>query len=587
MILARNIILVNPKNDLIDSPWIPLGLLHLAGVARNFCDNIYIFDFNIPEKTFDDLEETIIKTGSKLVIGISALYYPNFAQVEKIALFCRKISPDCKIIIGGNTASMDTMQELQCVDAMTVGEYENYFVGLLKFLYGENDDLQDIGSCYIRFGKDVRSVSWVGLNTEVKFLPRQTYIEDLDDLPIPGYEYINFEDYKKDLSLKYNPDNIQLSGISMPISTSRGCPINCTFCAVKNGVGSKFRMRSAKNVFDEIKYLYDCFGINRFMPIDDNFTLNKQRIIDLCEMIIASDMKISICAYNGLFMKSLDKDLIHLLRKAGLTDVALAVESGDEYIRNHVIKKPIPQEHIFDVAKWCNDAGMLVRMYFIIGFPEETEDSLKKTYQMLKDINIAFAGTTSLHPFPATDIYQRCKKEGLFIVDNYDDLLRTPASAWAVNDESDFYVKPYNLSISKLFDEYKKIEQLSRGKLLLWTFAKRMETISNRSDYVIWGANVANRFIEFCNATSVPSPCFILDNYLTSDSYGIPSYLFSEMPKEIDLSNYAIIITANTTDVYNEILNCIPTNLHHNVFWQPSRLLLWISNIHAALLAWN
>jgi len=474
--LYNNLILVYPPSLTTDYAGdVSLALLYLAGAARDsgVCDHISIFDFNVPigvGKTIENLIDTIDSLSEGItVVGINCLFSALFPSVREISTKIKEKFPGVKIVVGGMHPTLfakEIINNCPDIDAVAIGESDVDFPKLLRHFY-EKESIEDLeGFCLCVDGKTITK-------------PKTRYIHDLDALPRPGYEFYNFEDYAIGATLWKIPDGITVSPVRLPLLTSRSCPNRCNFCSMRLVMGDKFRARSAENAFEEIKYLYDSYGVNHFQIMDDNLTINRERIIGICEMIVESGMKVYFDAPNGLFLKTLDEELLHLMRRAGFMFANLAVESGSDYIRNKIMVKNLSREQVIDAFKMCRAAGIKTQALFIIGMPEDTEETLKETAELIQKIDADAVSVFTATPFPGTRLFEQCVRDKLLIGSfgadelwtgeedrehyKYDDFGKIGYNLY-LNLGQHFFIKPYNLSIEKLSKIAYEIKQIASEK---------------------------------------------------------------------------------------------------------------------------
>lgn len=211
--------------------------------------------------------------------------------------------PGKRIIVGGphvnSNPSFFTEHEL--IDLVSVGEGEYTMLELME-------KMSPLG---------VRGLYYKDENNKTVFNGERDRIRNLDELPFPD---LNLVDYKKyDVIIK------QKKYISS-IMTTRGCPFSCTFCF--HSIGKQWASRSPENVVDEIEYQVKEFGIKEICIFDDNFTMNVERAKKICRLIIDRKIKIILQFTNGIRVDRVDKELLQLLKDAGLWLVAVAPESG-------------------------------------------------------------------------------------------------------------------------------------------------------------------------------------------------------------------------------------------------------------------
>ncbi len=202
------------------------------------------------------------------IVGISTLSL-EAPYMYQLAKEIKKSGPDLKIIVGGPHATTGPKETLsnESVDYLVLGEGEEAVFELIQSL---------------EKGQPVDQIQSIGYkkNGQLIFTPRRQGLENLDSLPFPAWDLINFESYYK----LFNFNLISAHKRYMPVFTSRGCPYRCTYC--HNVFGKKYRARSPENVFREIEYLYKNYEIREFQIIDDNFNLKKDRAIQICNLIV-------------------------------------------------------------------------------------------------------------------------------------------------------------------------------------------------------------------------------------------------------------------------------------------------------------
>jgi len=212
-------------------------------------------------------------------------------------------------------------------------------------------------------------------------------------------------------------------------------------------MGKKHRKKSAKTMVDEIELLNKEYGINYFSFMDDQLTLNRSHIMDLCNEILKRKLKIVFDTPNGVWINSLREDVIAKMVEAGLVFVNLPIEHGNEYIRNKIIKKVLDRKKIVEVANLFKKYKVMTSAMYIMGFPEDTNETLKDTYDMMDELQSDKTSNATLIPFPGTSLFKQVVKDNLFVHKwNLDELWRSPISM----AQNEFIIKPYNMSLDDL-----------------------------------------------------------------------------------------------------------------------------------------
>lgn len=403
-----NILLINPyftsltKYEKIE---MPLGLMYLASCLERASFKVEIIDASLGLRrsfnkgkwhygyTLNELVEEVKKRAPD-VVGLGCFFSMRFPAVLEIAREIKKLNRKSRIVIGGIHPTIfaeKILSEHDCFDYVVIGEGEHSFLQLLKVIHSDNP-------------KGLGSIDGIAYrnNGRIFINPKTAFIENLDSLPFPAHHLLPVEEYMKNKSLRWGLG----ANRQFPIITSRSCPNRCTFCSMFLTHGSKWRCRSPKNVVDEIEYLVKIYQAREISFEDDNLTLSKKRIIDICQGITERGLKISWNTPNGVSVKHLDYEILENMKKAGCDSVNLAIESADDRMRNEIIKKHLSREKIYEVIQACKELDLKANAYFVLGMPGETRESLENNIKMLKEVPlngmIAFFAT----PFPGTELFR-------------------------------------------------------------------------------------------------------------------------------------------------------------------------------------
>jgi anaerobic magnesium-protoporphyrin IX monomethyl ester cyclase len=304
----------------------PLGLMSLAAYLREKYDyQVRIEDLRLKGKELGDLESTI-RSFAPDIVGISALTFESDA-IPRIAEVVKRVNANTIVLLGGPhaTAYPEKTAQIPGVDYVVIGEGELVTGRLIERLF-ESRDVSDIKGIVYKHNDRVISNG------------REDLIEDINNLPMPAYDLIPI-----DLYGSFNRMSRTGSGKFMSIFSSRGCPYRCIYC--HNIFGKTFRFRSAERLFIEIKHLYDAYEIRDFEILDDIFNLDRNRLLDFCDRIINSGMKITLAFPNGMRGDILDEEQLSKLRQAGTIFIAFAIETGSPRMQK-LIKKNIQLDKI-------------------------------------------------------------------------------------------------------------------------------------------------------------------------------------------------------------------------------------------------
>lgn len=338
------------------------------------------------------------------VVGMQCYtFHVEFAR--QASEICKKINKDMFFIVGGphpSSVPESFLEFGQSVDFGFVGEAE---LGLKLLLEKLN---QNNGPSY----QEIPGLIWRN-NATLKINER--YVEeDLDKLGMPAWDLIKPETYPEAQHGAFFR-NFPIA----PIITTRGCPYPCTFCAVGVISGKKLRKRSPSSVIKEIDFLYHQHGIREFHVVDDNFTLDTSHAKTILKGIINLNLNVSLATPNGVRLDLLDEELLYLMKKSGLYLVSLGIESGSDSILK-AMKKNLTVEKTRKAVATIRKAGIEVAGFFIIGFPGETREDIKKTINFALELDLIRANFFTYLPFPGTESYKNLERSGELKKVNWD-----------------------------------------------------------------------------------------------------------------------------------------------------------------------
>ncbi len=378
----------------------PLGLLYLAGYLKKNSDyKLKMIDAQVDRLGYPELRKKI-KEFSPDVIGITAMTF-TLLDVLKTVEIAKEVCPAVKIVLGGPHIHIfpEETISLKNIDYVVLGEGEKTFLKLLQNI-NSPQSLKEVPGLVFKENENIISTG------------RKEYIENLDELPFPPRELLPYNKY---FSLLAKKDPITT------MFTSRGCPFQCAFCDRPN-MGKMFRKRSAKNVVDEMEKCLE-LGIKEIFIYDDTFTVDRQRVIDVCNEILKRGMKFSWDIRARV--DTVNEDLLKLLKKAGCERIHYGVEAGTEKILK-VLNKGIKLEQVLRAFRMTRKIGIETLAYFMIGSPTETKEDILETIKFAKKLNPDFVQITLLTPFPATKLYQWALEEKVFENDYWREFAKNP-----------------------------------------------------------------------------------------------------------------------------------------------------------------
>ncbi|MGM0578479.1 MAG: B12-binding domain-containing radical SAM protein [Myxococcota bacterium] len=207
----------------------------------------------------------------------------------------------------------------------------------------------------------------------------RAFLRDLDALPLPSHHLLVGRGYRFRYPL--DVDGPLRMGY---VLTSRGCALQCVFCAPseRETFGTQYRWRSADHIVDELEVLRD-LGANAVYFIDDFFGFSKGRIRDLCEAMLRRGAVLPWVAQ--VRAQGLDLELLKLMRRAGCSTLCFGAESGSDRVLR-ILKKGITTAQLREQARLIHEAGIQLVAYFIVGVPGETDAERAATYELIREI---------------------------------------------------------------------------------------------------------------------------------------------------------------------------------------------------------
>lgn len=328
------------------------------------------------------------------IVGISALFNTSYNYLVSISTAVKEQVDSALILAGGGLPTnlyRKILEECPHIDAVCYGEGEIPMVDLVNAT--DHEKLVD------------EHQSWVNRKTiNSGKVPVNSFVYNLDEIPIFDYNLINLNDYNaRSLDKRYS---IQEEKREMSIHTSRGCPFNCVFCANATVHGKKIRFMSVEKVINEVKRMKDNFGLTSLMIEDDHFLADKKRAKRILKMLSELDLRIEFP--NGLAVYAIDEEIGQLLKNAGTSMVSLAVESGSDYVLQKIINKPLKVGMIKPSVRILRDNGIQVHAFIVLGLPGEMHEHRLETMNMLQNVGFDWVHIFIAIPIVGSRLYDIC-----------------------------------------------------------------------------------------------------------------------------------------------------------------------------------
>ncbi len=367
----------------------PDWLAYATAVLEKYGYQARLLDMVADNQDKLDLRQIIKKEQPDFVVLDSTT--PSVFSDIACAAIVKEESRAKVILVGPHISALpeETLLSAQgAVDVACIGEYD-YTV---KDVVENYNNLAGIKG--IAYYKDAR----VNKNE-----PRPL-IANLDELPFPAWQHLNLMKYFDGGKLYPYID----------IISGRGCPNRCVFCLWPQVMhGTKYRLRSAKNVVDEIERdIQLCPRVlkgGEFFFEDDTFTVNKDRAIGICGEILRRNLRITFSV--NARVDNADLEMFKIMRQAGCRELLVGFESGNQEMLDRM-NKNITLEESKKFMHYAKQARLKVHGCFVIGLPGETEFSAQQTIAFALDLGLTTAQFSGAVPFPGTAFFGLCQKEG-------------------------------------------------------------------------------------------------------------------------------------------------------------------------------
>ncbi len=377
-----------PATREIESYWYPVWLCYPAGMLAD-------------SKVVDapahgiSIEHTVamVKDFELVVLFTST---PGFHVDIKIAEMMKDTNPKLKVAFVGPPVTIQPEESLaasSAIDFVVRREFDHQIVDFAN-------------------GKPLEEIRGVSFRRNGGFVhnPDGGTIEDLDSLP-----WVT-KVYKRDLDFRrYNVPFLLNPYISF--YTSRGCPAQCTFCLWPQAhSGHRWRLRSAADIANEVSWTLQNFPeLKEIFFDDDTFNYKKERTLEVCKHLAPLNF-----TWSCTSRVTTDRDTLKAMKDAGCRLMIVGYESGDEQILKN-IKKGATLDMARRFTKNAHSLGLTIHGTFVVGLPGETKESIRKTIDFAKELDVETLQVSLAHPYPGTEFYDYVKQNNLITIDSMTD----------------------------------------------------------------------------------------------------------------------------------------------------------------------
>ena len=396
-----------------------LGVLYVAACVEASTGVPPMFiDCPADEVGYNELATQVAELKPE-VVGIGVLTF-CLLDALKTARLIKEIHPPAKICLGGVHVGLYPEETLRLpeVDLVVHGEGELPFVSLLN-------GLKDGGSA-----RQLGQIPGVGAKdgSEIFLNPGKDMVPDLNELPLPARHLIEMEQYSHVLSKGNQFSTLQ---------SSRGCPFACTFCDIRK---TRFRARSPENMVAEIRHLVEQ-GVDDLFFVDDTITIQRQRVHDICQLIVKSGLKVHYKISSRIDL--ITPELLEDLKKSGCYRIHYGVETANHRLLKYMEKGvKVTPEKIEEVFRMTKDAGIQTLAYMMIGIPTETYEEMQNSIAFAAALDADYAQFSVCTPYPKTELYSRLLRDGTIPHDYWQEFVENPTPDFQVRFWNPDFTEP-------------------------------------------------------------------------------------------------------------------------------------------------
>lgn len=373
----------------------PLGIAYMAGVLQENNIDVEILDASAEDMDFKDVEKELLKRKPDLV-ALTALT-PTIGRALETAQVVKETLPDSIVVMGGYHPTFNFLETLEDenVDIVIRGEGEYIMLNLVQALENQSSL------------HDVKGIVFEDKNSkEIVVNPEAPLIQDLDELPFPALNLLPMDKYRL----------LDMDTHMTTMITTRGCPMQCSFCSSAAMHGKKIRERIIENIVDEIEYLKTNYDIDTIAFMDDTFTLKKRKVMAICDEILKRNIEIMWGCTSRV--DTLDEKLLKKMKEAGCITIFIGVESADQQQLDNMCKNTTIAkiENAFKIARKLKIRTIAS---VALGMPGDTKEIMNKTVKFVHKLKPNYAIYSLATPYPGTRFYKEAFEKNLIKIKDW------------------------------------------------------------------------------------------------------------------------------------------------------------------------
>lgn len=385
---------LDPKQWKNKTPFPPLGTLYAASLLRENNYSVDLFDVNLLENPLAIQSVLEEKKPNYLVIYDDGFNYLTKMCLTKMREACFDMialgkKQNCVVIVCSSDATDHYSDYIEKgADYIIQGEGELTLLELINT---------------IRKGNEIESVNGIVFQKKgvVTVNSKRAVLENLDELPLPAWDLVDIDAYKRVWAKSNQPFTLNLA-------TTRGCPFKCNWCA-KPIYGNRYNAHSPEYIVKEIAFLQEKFGVNRFWMCDDIFGLKPNWAQEFNTELQKQNLKISYYIQSRVDLL-LKENTIDALAKSGCEEVWVGAESASQKILD-AMDKGTKVEEIYEATRLLKANNIRIAFFLQFGYLTEIKTDIQKTIAMVKELLPDNIGISISYPLPGTPFYEKVKED--------------------------------------------------------------------------------------------------------------------------------------------------------------------------------
>jgi radical SAM superfamily enzyme YgiQ (UPF0313 family) len=385
---------LDPKQEEAGNAYPPIGTLYAASCLKEMGYQVSLFDSMLAKSPNELLLRLHESQPDFLVVyddGFNYLTKMCLTNMREAAFDMIHMAKAKGIpVIISSSDSTDHFEKYleQGADFVILGEGERTLTDLLRVLQDGADP------------ESIQGIAW-RKNRQTINAGKRPVMRDLDTLPLPAWEMVDFESYRKLW--------IDKTGyFSINMVTTRGCTYKCNWCA-KPIFGNRYNARTPGHVLEELKYLIKEKNVDHIWFCDDIFGLKPGWLIEFARLVTESGLKFRFKIQSRADLMVVESS-VKALAEAGCDTVWLGAESGSQKILD-AMEKGITLPQIHDSRRLLKQYGIKTAFFLQFGYPGENMDDIQSTIQMVLETMPDEIGISVTYPLPGTKLYENVKSQ--------------------------------------------------------------------------------------------------------------------------------------------------------------------------------